>query len=112
MAQEKKTVYFGFAKNTLGAESKEKLQGLLKIFKEYPDIKIQLTGHTDNVGNEPSNKLRGFDRANAVKTFLVNNGISERAFLKLQSEGELRPIQSNETPKGRSKNRRVEVAIK
>ncbi len=112
MALERKTVYFEFAKNNLRNESEEKLTSLLKILEEYPKTKIELTGHTDAVGSESSNKLRGFERANSVKTYLVSKGIDKTAFLKLESNGELSPAQSNEGSKGRAKNRRVEIILK
>ena len=73
-------------------------------------MRIQLNGHTDDVGEEADNLQLSKDRARAVYDYLVNRGIRAD---RLQSEGygESRPVDTNETPEGRRANRRTEFQV-
>jgi len=72
--------------------------------------KLAIQGHTDNVGGANYNQKLSEDRANAVKNYLVNKGVSS-ARITASGFGMTKPIDTNDTPEGRSKNRRVEFFI-
>lgn len=105
-----KNVFFATASAELRPESVSELMRLKKLLDDRPTIKIQLNGHTDDVGEEADNQQLSEARAKAVQDFLIEQGInSER--LTFKGFGESRPIDSNETDVGRQKNRRTEFLI-
>lgn len=76
--------------------------------KSSPDMRLKITGHTDSDGEEADNLALSINRANAVKTYLIQKqGISENR-LSIDGKGESAPVESNTTPAGKAKNRRVE----
>lgn len=91
---------------------KEALKKLDAIFLriQATDSSINITGHTDNVGNERDNKLLSFERANAIKQFLLDKGIALNR-IHAEGVGESQPNTTNDTVEGRQKNRRVEITI-
>lgn len=102
-------VHFDFAKATLTADSYTELEELLE-FMRLREVEIEIGGHTDDIGNNDDNLDLSRARADAVKQYLVSNGIpSER--IRTIGYGEERPIDTNNTPEGRQKNRRTEVRI-
>lgn len=107
----KETLYFDFAKNELNATEKAKANKLVDYLKANPTSRIKLLGHTDAIGTEESNQARGLQRANSVKQYLLSRGLVESVISSVTSKGELAPIATNDTPKGRAQNRRVEVEI-
>ncbi len=80
------------------------------MMKEQPETHVELAGHTDNTGDEQYNKDLSLRRANAVKKYLVNSGISSDR-IKTVGYGEERPMATNETLNGRKLNRRTEFRI-
>lgn len=86
------------------------LEDVRQYLAAYPQRSIMLTGHTDNVGRAAKNMTYGQERADFTKTKLSELGIRPEQ-IKTRSEGELRPIASNQTSEGRSKNRRVEITL-
>ena len=103
-------VYFATEKYNINAKSEENLNKLAGIFKEYPDTNILVEGHTDNTGSESYNLTLSKNRAQAVTNYLVDHGISASRF-DTKWYGEAQPKYDNTTAEGRSKNRRVEIAI-
>ncbi len=103
-------VYFATEKYNINAKSEETLNKLANIFKEYPDTNILVEGHTDNTGSESYNLTLSKNRAQAVTNFLTDHGIAARRF-DTKWYGEAQPKYDNSTAEGRSKNRRVEIAI-
>ena len=103
-------VYFDTEKYTINAKSQETLNKLIGIFKEYPDTNVLVEGHTDNTGSESYNLTLSKNRAQAVTSYLVNNGLSSGRF-DTKWYGESQPKYDNTTEDGRAKNRRVELAI-
>ena len=77
---------------------------------DNPGVKIQVIGHTDNVGSAPFNAALSYDRASAVRTFLTSRNVEESR-IETSGKGSSQPIAQNETEEGRSINRRVEVVI-
>lgn len=103
-------IFFETAKSELLPTSTAELNGLIKILKENPRIKIEIRGHTDNVGTAESNEKLSQDRAQAVVNYLKQNGIDTDR-LVAKGYGESMPEITNETPEGRQQNRRVECKI-
>ncbi len=86
------------------------LDELIKIMNENPEMKIEIGGHTDNVGNNALNLKLSQERANICKEYVVGKGISNER-VKAVGYGKTKPILNNDTPENRSKNRRVEFKI-
>ena len=83
---------------------------LAEVLKKKATWGLQISGHTDNVGDDQKNMILSKKRAEAVRAFLVKQGVEEARFNVLFF-GETAPIASNDTPEGRQKNRRVEMKI-
>jgi outer membrane protein OmpA-like peptidoglycan-associated protein len=105
-----KNIYFETAKWDLLPASDKELNTLLKYMEKYPDMKIQVSGHTDNRGGDAYNLELSKNRAKAVYEFLVNKGI-DSSRLHFEGYGSQMPVADNETDLSRSKNRRVEFTI-
>jgi outer membrane protein OmpA-like peptidoglycan-associated protein len=78
--------------------------------EENPEVRIQIEGHTDNVGSLASNMALSHDRALAVSSFLTDRGIDEGR-LEILGLGPNQPIADNTTENGRFMNRRVQVMV-
>lgn len=105
-----KNIFFDVAKATLRDASKTELSNLLKLMNDIPTLKIEISGHTDNVGSAAYNKKLSEDRAKAVVDYLVNNGISKDR-LTYAGYGFDQPIASNSTEEGKQQNRRTEFKV-
>lgn len=103
-------VYFDSEKYNLNAKSQETLNKLAGIFKEYPNTNILVEGHTDDTGSDSYNLTLSKNRAQAVTSYMVSNGLDKGRF-DTKWYGEAQPKYDNTTAEGRSKNRRVELAI-
>ncbi len=104
------TVNFDFNSANLTSLAKSNLDKLVTVLKNNPDTNINIYGHTDSVGSDAVNLRISAQRAQAVKNYMVANGIaSSRMFT--EGLGKSSPIASNDTDAGRAKNRRVEFAI-
>jgi outer membrane protein OmpA-like peptidoglycan-associated protein len=86
------------------------LDELGEVLKKKSQWNLQITGHTDNVGDDQKNMILSKKRAEAVKNYLSSLGIDAGRFYVLYF-GETMPIAPNDTPEGRQKNRRVEMKI-
>ena len=105
-----KNIFFDFDKTTLRPTSTAELDRLVKMLNDIPTLKIEISGHTDNVGSEEYNKNLSEGRAKAVVDYLVNKGVrSDR--LKFAGYGESKPIKTNDTKEGRQLNRRTEFEV-
>jgi outer membrane protein OmpA-like peptidoglycan-associated protein len=87
-----------------------KLDLLVNYLFDYPDINIEISGHTDNVGNEVDNLILSEKRANAIKDYVVERGIDNKRIL-VKGYGSKKPRSANDSENGRMNNRRVEVKI-
>jgi len=103
-------ILFDFDSAALRPESRQTLANLATNFSQYPDERIGVEGHTDNVGSATYNTGLSQERANAVKNFLANQGVNASR-IDAVGYGESRPKASNATPEGRQLNRRVEIHI-
>ena len=106
-----KTILFDTGKSSFKQQTYPVLQAITAILKEYPKSNFSIEGHTDSVGSKSLNQKLSEKRANAVKDYLVENGI-EAGRLTAYGFGEDYPIDSNATRAGRANNRRVEVKLK
>lgn len=103
-------VEFDFGKSSLRAESFAALDNLVEYLKRKPNERIEIGGHTDNVGSDEKNLVLSMERAKSIVAYLVAKGISiDRLVAK--GYGAEEPIEDNSTEDGRQKNRRTEVKI-
>lgn len=102
------TIEFDFGTAELTEASKTSVMEIAKVLSVYPDMKVQVIGHTDSVGTQKNNQIKSLERAQAVVDELIINGIDEER-LRVEGKGEDEPIASNETEEGRKLNRRVEL---
>lgn len=103
-------VFFEFRSSSLQESSRTELDKLVTFLKLYPELKIEIGGHTDNKGTKQYNKKLSTIRAKAVVDYLIAHGIAERR-LKYKGYGFDKPVASNDTEEGRAKNRRTELQI-
>ncbi|HNS42502.1 MAG TPA: OmpA family protein, partial [Taishania sp.] len=101
---------FETGKDIIKEVSKPSLDELAGVLVKKPEWKLQIAGHTDNVGNAQSNLILSKKRAEAVKNYLSSKGVDASRFSVLYF-GQTMPIADNNTPEGRQKNRRVEMSI-
>lgn len=104
-------VFFDFDKAELKKESYYELDRLVKLFKEYPSLQVEISGHTDNVGAKVYNDQLAQKRADAVSKYIKGKLGTNEAQVTLKSYGETQPAASNATAKGRQMNRRVEFKV-
>ncbi len=105
-----KNVFFEHDKYLLLDESKVELGKLITFLEQNPEVKIEIGGHTDNVGDIAYNLELSQKRAKAVNDYLVEQGVDQVRLL-YKGYGESQAVDSNETEKGRANNRRTEVRI-
>lgn len=103
-------VLFDTAKHTLRPLAREKLAKVAGIVSAHAGLRLEVEGHTDNVGGDDYNQQLSEQRGSAVRDYLTQQGmqvgsVTSRGF------GETRPVASNDTAKGRQENRRVELVI-
>ncbi len=103
-------VFFERGKADLLPDSYEELDRVVKLMKQNPEIKIEVSGHTNNIGDMVKLMDLSRRRAEAVKQYLVHHGIAASR-IKTVGYGPKKPIASNDTPEGRKKNQRVEFKI-
>ena len=105
-----KTILFEFDKSLVKKESFGELESMVNLLQANPTFKLSLEGHTDATGAESYNVGLSKNRVNAVKDFLILNGINTDRII-IKHFGETQPKTSNDTPLGRQDNRRVDVMI-
>ncbi|MGZ3919143.1 MAG: OmpA family protein [Bacteroidia bacterium] len=95
---------------SLKPEASENVAKLATILNKYPDTEILIEGHTDNTGSDEFNQQLSEKRAESVSKYLKEKSI-KGGRITTKGYGEKQPIDTNETPEGRSQNRRVDIAI-
>ncbi len=103
-------VEYDFNKATIRSTSYNTLNDLYEAMLIKPNLVIEIGGHTDNVGDDKINQQLSQRRADAVKQYLVKKGIKPER-IQTKGYGESMPIATNDSDKGRQKNRRTEVKI-
>ncbi len=105
-----KNIFFETDKYELKDASKVELQKLIELLTKNPDLKIEIGGHTDNVGTPQYNQTLSENRAKSVLDYLTSHGINP-ARLSYKGYGETQPVDSNETEAGKANNRRTEFKV-
>jgi outer membrane protein OmpA-like peptidoglycan-associated protein len=103
-------IYFDFNKFELTPESMAVLDQLIEFLNENPKIRIQIQGHTDNIGRDADNLKLSENRARSVFDYLVTKGVSKER-LTYTGYGKTMPVATNDTDEGRAKNRRTVFVI-
>lgn len=85
-----------------------KLDEVAQALKGNPEVRVEISGHTDNVGSEDGNQRLSLARAQAVRQYFIEKGVAADR-LEARGFGESKPVTTNETPEGRAENRRVEM---
>jgi OmpA-OmpF porin, OOP family len=101
-------IYFDSGKAVVKPESYASIKEIANVLNENPDLRIEINGHTDSDGNEDSNLDLSKRRAISVKEYLVNQFKIDASRIATDGKGESMPVDSNATPQGKAKNRRVE----
>jgi outer membrane protein OmpA-like peptidoglycan-associated protein len=107
----KNDVLFDTASAALRPESRSTLSDMATVFARYPNQTISVEGHTDSVGTDDYNQTLSEKRADSVRDYLVDRGVSSSR-IHARGYGEDQPKASNETVEGRQLNRRVEIHVK
>ncbi|MCB0397976.1 MAG: PD40 domain-containing protein, partial [Flavobacteriales bacterium] len=103
-------LYFEYNIGRLNVQSVEKVKHIREILTSHPDMKVEISGHTDNVGSDGYNMTLSKTRAQAVADYFVRNGVDIKRLVVI-GLGESKPAKPNDTPENRAKNRRVEVKV-
>jgi outer membrane protein OmpA-like peptidoglycan-associated protein len=103
-------IFFASGSSALLNESKLELNKLVELFAANPKMKIEVGGHTDNVGNDQSNLTLSEQRAKSVVAYLTEKGVTADR-LTSKGYGKTKPIADNSSEEGRSKNRRTEFKV-
>lgn len=103
-------VLFATGSAELQGGASSNLNKLVSFLKEYPERRVQIEGHTDNVGSAEFNQRLSQRRADSVRSYLTQEGISSQR-LSSTGIGMSRPVANNDSASGRQQNRRVEIII-
>ncbi|MEO7982548.1 MAG: OmpA family protein [Bacteroidota bacterium] len=105
-----KNIFFDVGKFELKNESQAELEKLVQLLNDNPTLKIEISGHTDNVGKPADNLALSNNRAKAVVNYLVSKSVSVQR-LTAKGYGEIKPVADNKTEEGRAMNRRTEMKV-
>lgn len=105
-----KNIFFETGKFDLQNESKSELDKLVELLNDNPNLKIQIDGHTDNVGQQKDNLELSNNRAKSVVVYLLSKGINQQR-LSYKGFGATKPVADNNTETGRAQNRRTELYV-
>jgi outer membrane protein OmpA-like peptidoglycan-associated protein len=105
-----RNIFFNTASYELLPTSNAELDKLTGLLKSNPTLRIELGGHTDNVGADAANMTLSDQRAKAVRDYVVAKGI-DGSRITAKGYGETRPVATNDTEEGRAQNRRTEVTV-
>lgn len=103
-------IYFETGKATLKPESYRSLNALIEFLNEYPNVRVEIGGHTDNVGSAAINKRISQERALSVAEYVIAQGVPAHRVVS-KGYGFDKPKASNRTAQGRAQNRRVDFTI-
>ena len=106
-----KGVNFDFDKDTLRPDAIAILDEAVAILQKYPQLRVEVAGHTDSIGTEQYNQGLSERRAAAVYNYLTGKGIDAGRLVGPNGFGESRPIDTNDTREGRARNRRTELNV-
>jgi OmpA-OmpF porin, OOP family len=104
-------ILFDTGKATIRPESEAPLKTVVELLKADPALRLEVQGHTDNVGGKDANAKLSKDRADAVRGYLARSGV-DAARLTTSGLGDTQPVADNKTEEGRAQNRRVVLVKK
>jgi outer membrane protein OmpA-like peptidoglycan-associated protein len=104
-------IYFDTNKDVVKPASARILNKALKVLKDYPNLKLEISGHTDSRGDREKNMGLSRRRAESVKEWLVKRGV-DASRITTDGFGPDQPVDSNESKAGRAKNRRIEFKLR
>jgi len=105
-----KNIFFDFSKYDLKAESQVELDKVVQLMQDNSTVKIQIEGHTDNVGKAADNIKLSENRAKAVVNYLVSKNISVTRLIS-KGFGATKPMADNKSEEGKAQNRRTELKV-
>ncbi|MBA3546238.1 MAG: OmpA family protein [Nannocystis sp.] len=103
-------IFFEFGKDKIQKKSFKTLDAAVKVLKDFPSLRIEVSGHTDDVGSEEANLDLSRRRAESVKNHMVEKGI-EASRVETVGHGRSKPIDTGKSAKARAKNRRIEFRV-
>ncbi|HVF16165.1 MAG TPA: OmpA family protein [Steroidobacteraceae bacterium] len=106
---EVRSIYFAFASDRMRPQSDRVLREIADVLKKHPEWKLRIDGHTDSIGNDAANLDLSKRRSGAVVAALSQRLGIDASRLVADGHGEGAPLESNHTPEGRARNRRVEL---
>ncbi|MGQ9816879.1 MAG: OmpA family protein [bacterium] len=104
-------IYFDFNSAVIKPESYPVLDDAAKVLIAKPKMRVEIGGHTDSIGSDSYNMTLSYNRANAVKDYLVRYHNIDPSRLEVRGYGETQPVADNRTKSGRDQNRRIEFKI-
>lgn len=104
------SVTFGFDSSELTGDARSALSEVASILTQYTDTRVNIAGHTDSTGNASYNQGLSERRAQAVGSYLGQNGVASSR-LNTRGYGANQPVASNDNEQGRAQNRRVEITL-
>ncbi|MES2765067.1 MAG: OmpA family protein [Bacteroidota bacterium] len=103
-------IFFDFGLSILREESFPELDRAVEFLQTNPNVRIEVSGHTDNVGNDAKNKQLSQDRAKAVADYFISKGIEDKRVI-WKGYGKIKSLVPNDSEENRQQNRRVEFTI-
>jgi outer membrane protein OmpA-like peptidoglycan-associated protein len=103
-------IYFDYDRYEIKPEYQEYLRKMIKMVKSHSDLRIKITGHTDADGSDRYNEKLSQKRAKALIRFFEENGL-DKSRVVIDFKGEKQPVDSNKTPEGKQRNRRVDFTF-
>ncbi|AHJ97646.1 OmpA/MotB domain-containing protein [Hymenobacter swuensis DY53] len=103
-------LFFDSKEFALKPKSRTELNRLVAFMKQYPDIQVEISGHTDDVGSDDDNQALSQNRAKSVYTYLISQGVKAQR-LRFKGYGETKPLNPNDSDEHRQQNRRIELRI-
>jgi outer membrane protein OmpA-like peptidoglycan-associated protein len=104
-------IFFDYDQKTLRPESRPELERAVALLKDNPTVRIEIDGHTDNVGSASYNEKLSVARAEAVRDYLVQQGGIDSMRIEVKGFGFKKPVAPNKTEEGRQQNRRTEFVV-
>ncbi|OON69996.1 OmpA family protein [Hymenobacter sp. CRA2] len=103
-------LFFDTKEYALKPNSRTELNRLIKFMSQYPDVQVEISGHTDDVGTDDDNMVLSKNRAKSVYSYLVEHGVKAER-LRFRGYGESKPLVVNDSDEHRQQNRRIEFRI-
>ena len=103
-------IFFNTDQHQIQPKSETELKRVIQFMKENPEVKIEIAGHTDDIGNAAYNEQLSERRARAVYEYLVKEGVAPER-LKAKGYGQVQPVVPNDSDENRQRNRRIEFRI-